>query len=86
MTFYVTCNLILSFNLCIDFHIGLKLHLRQHHESIFLLGASEKVDPNTLMKPVISDIQNCKRYLLHNNKGEMQITVKIKELYLKLIK
>lgn len=67
-------------------HIGLKLHLRQHHESIFLLGASEKVDPNTLMKPVISDIQNCKRYLLHNNKGEMQITVKIKELYLKLIK
>lgn len=39
---------------------GLKLHLRQHHESIFLLGASEKVD-NNIMKPVISDIQNCKR-------------------------
>ncbi|XP_062587706.1 uncharacterized protein LOC134249366, partial [Saccostrea cucullata] len=45
----------------LSFKIGLKLPLRQQHDTISLLCASEKVEPMTLMKPVISDIQSCKR-------------------------
>ena len=43
------------------FIIGLKLNLRQGQDSIQLLSASEKVEPLTLMQPLISDIQTCKR-------------------------
>nr|XP_022293442.1 uncharacterized protein LOC111104031 [Crassostrea virginica] len=61
---------------CIQMQLaGLKLNLRQGQDSIQLLSASEKVEPLTLMQPLISDIQTCKRtrkteaeiqqYLLH---------------------